>query len=347
LTNRYLHGAAIDQVLADEQFSPTGANELPGTPGEIIWPLADHLGTIRDLATYDNDITTVANHRVFGSFGNLISETNDAIDHLFAYTGRELDEETGMNYHRNRYTDPLTGGFISEDPIGFAGDMSNLVRYVGNAATVATDPVGEEGKMVIYLNDSNVPRKSKYWTKDQIQTNLRTMFPGVSITVIETTLPSTSYTLGFTYDQDTFADLFDQSDLSPALRGLNYINPVTACVMVGDGLGTMYAREVTFYTGYVRVDNATQAGIVASTGVYSTKINAGNIFTTFGKANSSMVYSNIIAHEQFWLGLLGESDDPNAVHGTLPSGIGAGYARALMNITADELQSVKDALDIP
>ncbi|MDZ4820273.1 MAG: RHS repeat-associated core domain-containing protein, partial [Planctomycetota bacterium] len=144
LTNRYLHGAAIDQVLADEQFTPTGANEMPSTPGDVIWPLADHLGTIRDLATYEAGVTTIANHRVFGSFGNLITETNDAIDHIFAYTGRELDEETGMNYHRNRYTDPLTGGFISEDPIGFAGDMSNLVRYVGNRATQFTDPKGLE-----------------------------------------------------------------------------------------------------------------------------------------------------------------------------------------------------------
>jgi len=72
LSHRYLWGAAVDQILADEQLSPLPPGEGQGeggydltTPGPVVWPLADHLGTVRDLATYDapTATTTVANHR--------------------------------------------------------------------------------------------------------------------------------------------------------------------------------------------------------------------------------------------------------------------------------------------
>ena len=53
LINRYLHGPAIDQVFADEQF--VSGLEIGGSDpaGDVIWPLADNLGSLRDFA--DND----------------------------------------------------------------------------------------------------------------------------------------------------------------------------------------------------------------------------------------------------------------------------------------------------
>jgi uncharacterized protein RhaS with RHS repeats len=38
--------------------------------------------------------------------------------------------------------DPTIGKWLSEDPIGFAGDGSNLYRYVGNSPTQFVDPLG-------------------------------------------------------------------------------------------------------------------------------------------------------------------------------------------------------------
>jgi len=61
---------------------------------------------------------------------------------LFGFTGRELDPQTGLNYYRDRWYDPLTGEFTSEDPIGFAGGDTNLSRYVGNSPADYTDPTG-------------------------------------------------------------------------------------------------------------------------------------------------------------------------------------------------------------
>lgn len=61
LTNRYLWGAAVDQLLADERVDGT-----PGEAEDVLWALADHLGSVRDLAQYDSTSseTAVVNHRV-------------------------------------------------------------------------------------------------------------------------------------------------------------------------------------------------------------------------------------------------------------------------------------------
>ncbi len=47
VTNRYLHGAAVDQILADEQYDPTTGES------RVLWPLADDQGSVRDIAAYD------------------------------------------------------------------------------------------------------------------------------------------------------------------------------------------------------------------------------------------------------------------------------------------------------
>ncbi len=124
LTHRYLYGTAVDQVLADEQVNDAGGTS------NILWPLADNLGTVRDLADFDpaTQETTIANHLVYDAFGRITQETNPAVDHLFGFTGRETDEESDLNYYRARYYDPALGRFLSEDPIGLAAGDENLAQ---------------------------------------------------------------------------------------------------------------------------------------------------------------------------------------------------------------------------
>ena len=133
LTNRYLHGPAVDQILADEQVtSLTSA-------GDVLWPLADNLGSVRDIV---DSTGAVENHLTYDSFGNVTSETDDTVDHTYAYTGRDRDEESDLQYNRARYYDASVGRWISEDPIGFAAGDTNLARYVGNDAIGRVDPSG-------------------------------------------------------------------------------------------------------------------------------------------------------------------------------------------------------------
>lgn len=72
----------------------------------------------------------------------------------FSYTGQEFDADTGLYYYNARWYDPATGRFMSQDPLGFAAGDANLMRYVGNSATNATDP---NGKSTIRPGDVLLP----------------------------------------------------------------------------------------------------------------------------------------------------------------------------------------------
>jgi RHS repeat-associated protein len=126
-THRYLYGPGVDQVLADE------------TQTSVNWALVDNLGTVRDVIDSNG---VVQDHISYDSFGNVTSETNPDVDFRYGYTGRERDEETGLDYYRSRYYDPTNGRFINEDTIGFSGGDKNLYRYVQNSPVNATDPSG-------------------------------------------------------------------------------------------------------------------------------------------------------------------------------------------------------------
>jgi len=122
LSHRYLwNSQAVDHLFADEQLSPLPPGEGQGegsagydltTPGRVLWALTDHENSVRDLAAYDSgtDVTTIANHRIYDSFGNLKSETNSAVDCLFGYTGCMLDETTGLQNNMT-FAICLTGVF--------------------------------------------------------------------------------------------------------------------------------------------------------------------------------------------------------------------------------------------
>ena len=130
-SHRYLHGLAIDQILADE-----GANDT------VLWTLTDNLSSVRDLV---DSTGVVRNHIVYSSFGQPLSESNPNIDCLFAFAGRELDLESGLYFNRARYYDPQTGRFLSIDPVpSRIGDPSsaNEYQYGRNMPTKYTDPLG-------------------------------------------------------------------------------------------------------------------------------------------------------------------------------------------------------------
>jgi RHS repeat-associated protein len=118
----------VDQIVADEDAS-----------GAVLWALTDNLGTVRDVIDSNG---VVKNHLVYDSFGRVVSESNSSVEFRFGYTGRELDEETGLTYYRTRYYDAEVGRFIGEDGIGFGGGDANLYRYVGNSPVNAIDPYG-------------------------------------------------------------------------------------------------------------------------------------------------------------------------------------------------------------
>jgi RHS repeat-associated protein len=132
LSNRYLHGPAVDEILADE-------NQYGG----VLWALKDQLGNVRDLVDHSGGLY---NHIDYDTFGRVTYELKPAsqghLVHAYGFQSRERDQESALNYHRNRYYNPSTGRWISEDPIGFIAGDGNLARFVGSAPTNYSDPYG-------------------------------------------------------------------------------------------------------------------------------------------------------------------------------------------------------------
>jgi RHS repeat-associated protein len=152
LKQRYLHGPAIDQVLAED------------TGNQTHWLLTDHQGSVRQIT---DSAGVLLNQIDYDSYGNITSQSNPSVTYRFGYTGREWDGETGQYYYRARYYDQSIGRFLSQDPIGFTAGDANLYRYVFNSPTNFTDPSGMiapfilaalGGVALFIISDLNSPR---------------------------------------------------------------------------------------------------------------------------------------------------------------------------------------------
>jgi RHS repeat-associated protein len=66
---------------------------------------------------------------------------HSAIGNPYMFTGRQLDEETGLYYYRARYYDCVKGRFLQRDPIGYKAGI-NLYEYVNGKTTNRMDPMG-------------------------------------------------------------------------------------------------------------------------------------------------------------------------------------------------------------
>jgi RHS repeat-associated protein len=125
----YLNGLGIDNKLRQS----TTPAPLPG-PGGIgliigaataLYYQQDHLGSTTALT---DALGNVVERESYDAFGN----TTASASSRYGYTGRELDPDTGLMYHRARWYDPQVGRFLSEDPISFGGGDVNLYSYVKN-----------------------------------------------------------------------------------------------------------------------------------------------------------------------------------------------------------------------
>ncbi|MFO1065395.1 MAG: RHS repeat-associated core domain-containing protein [Pirellulales bacterium] len=137
VVNRYLHGAAVDEVLAEDTISASG-------DVDTLWTLGDHQGSIRDLVRFNETTSsaTVVDHIMYDAFGRTVDETHPEVDHLYGYTGREYDDAIALQYNRARFYDAEQGRWISQDPMSFAAGDVNLYRYAGSRTTDQSDPSG-------------------------------------------------------------------------------------------------------------------------------------------------------------------------------------------------------------
>jgi len=101
---------------------------------ELLWPLLDHVGTVRDWANAD---ATSVDHLVYDTFGNPVGAVDPTLPAI-GFQGRERIADTPLMDFRARIYDPRQGRFIGEDlrgPWGYSFAENNPLFY--------GDPTGE------------------------------------------------------------------------------------------------------------------------------------------------------------------------------------------------------------
>ncbi|HXJ87330.1 MAG TPA: RHS repeat-associated core domain-containing protein [Candidatus Binatia bacterium] len=122
---RYAATTGVDEPLSELRASTSSYYQQDG------------LGSVTSLSIESG---ALPNTYTFDSFGKLNSSVGSLVN-PFQYTGRDSDQETGLDYYRARYYDPEVGRFISEDPIGFDSG-TNFYSYVSNSPIGLVDPFG-------------------------------------------------------------------------------------------------------------------------------------------------------------------------------------------------------------
>ncbi|MGY6652951.1 SpvB/TcaC N-terminal domain-containing protein [Amycolatopsis sp. TRM77291] len=114
---------------------------------------ADHLGSSGYVTDRQGNVTEHLEYMPFGE--TWVEEQAGQSDTPYKFTGKELDEETGLYYHGARYYNPRTQLWASADPAlpeyldsDVAGGITNprnlaTHTYVHNNPVILTDPTGK------------------------------------------------------------------------------------------------------------------------------------------------------------------------------------------------------------
>ena len=136
LVRSYTYGPGIDNPLAMTVY---------GDSTNTYYYLTDHLGSVLALTDEDGQLVEAYEYdafgriRVFDSDFEEISES--AYGNRITFQGREYSWATGLYYFRARWYEPVTGRWLSKDPIGISGGL-NQYSFLAGSPVVYVDPTG-------------------------------------------------------------------------------------------------------------------------------------------------------------------------------------------------------------
>ena len=105
----------------------------------------DHLGGTNVLTDVEGEVKELIEYKPYGSFSRHEKYGEDEEVAWFYFTGKKLDDETGLYYYGARYYSPLIGRFIQADTVvpGYTNPQAlNRYSYVLNNPINRVDPSG-------------------------------------------------------------------------------------------------------------------------------------------------------------------------------------------------------------
>jgi RHS repeat-associated protein len=126
-------------VVATYVYDANGNRTSLTTPPQAVTGIYDDLGSVRfvtDVATGE-----VVQRLDYDEFGRVTQNTNPGFQ-PFGFAGGLLDETTGLLRLGARDYDPAVGRWMTKDPLGLAGGVTNLYEYALNDPINNVDPLG-------------------------------------------------------------------------------------------------------------------------------------------------------------------------------------------------------------
>ena len=110
--------------------------------GQTYYPLTDIQGTVWGYVDSANNIVARWTYDAWGNVQDGAMSVPALATLRYRFQGREWSAATGLVNFRMRWYDPVTGRWLSKDPIGLSGGL-NLYAFCGNAPIVFFDPWGK------------------------------------------------------------------------------------------------------------------------------------------------------------------------------------------------------------
>ena len=108
----------------------------------IWWYHPDHLGSSSYLTDFSGLPSHYYNYLPFGE--EMVSQNNSSYNNVYRFSGKELDQETGLSYFGARYYDPKYSFWLSVDPLAEKFPNASPYNYcLGNPVNLV-DPDGKE-----------------------------------------------------------------------------------------------------------------------------------------------------------------------------------------------------------
>jgi len=133
-TYTYVYASYIDEVVLRSGGSGTRYYHRNGQYS--ITALTNVGGSIVERYAY-----TAYGQVTFASASGTV-QTASASNNRYTYTGREWDEGLSLYHFRARMYDPVSGRFVSRDPIGFRGGAYNIFAFLQINPILYLDPSG-------------------------------------------------------------------------------------------------------------------------------------------------------------------------------------------------------------